>query len=416
MKTLSLSALLLLFSFVFVGSRCASGNKTEANNNAPSQEQQPEPEPGTDPEPVYTIGIDKEEVRSLLTKISGWQISNFSYSKTGSGGHLHDYGIDAWTNGTLYLGMYYWSRISSDGDYYKQWLYNDIGSVNKWRIPANFTTSSYKLYHADELCIGQFYMYMYGDYKNTDIYSSTKERVDWIIANPPSESMKASAKQSWTWCDALFMAPPVYVHLANLTGDGKYLDFMHLLYLRTYNYLYDKQHRLFFRDDNYFDKFEANGEKVFWGRGNGWVAAGLVEILKLMPENYIHRGFYMDLFREFIPRLVELRDGSGFWHASLLDPVSYPAPETSATALNTYAIAYGISAGLLDAETYIPILETSWHALTTVVEPYGKVGYVQPIGADPKNVTRDMTAVYGVGAMLMAGSEIYDLILKLNNI
>ena len=37
----------------------------------------------------------------------------------------------------------------------------------------------------------------------------------------------------------------------------------------------------------------------------------------------------------------------------------------------------------------------------------GKLGYVQPIGADPKKVTRNMTEVYGPGAFLLAGTEMY---------
>lgn len=51
----------------------------------------------------------------------------------------------------------------------------------------------------------------------------------------------------------------------------------------TYEHLYDKEERLFFRDGNYLDKREANGKKVFWGRGNGWVWGGLAEILKTLP-------------------------------------------------------------------------------------------------------------------------------------
>jgi hypothetical protein len=37
---------------------------------------------------------------------------------------------------------------------------------------------------------------------------------------------------------------------------------------------------------------------------------------------------------------------------------------------------------------------------------------VQPIGADPKKVTKNMTAPYGVGAFLLAGSEVYEYYLK----
>ncbi len=43
------------------------------------------------------------------------------------------------------------------------------------------------------------------------------------------------------------------------------------------------------------------------------------------------------------------------------------------------------------------------------VSAEGKLGYVQPIGADPRKVTREMTEVYGVGAFLLAGNQIYKM-------
>lgn len=132
--------------------------------------------------------------------------------------------------------------------------------------------------------------------------------------------------------------------------------------------------------------------------------AGIPNLLKYLPQEY--KGFYEDLFIELIGRLVELQDENGYWHASLLDPESYPVPEASATALITYAIAYGINEGLLDKKEYLPALTKSWNWLMSVVDEDGKLGWVQPIGADPKKVIGDMTAVYGVGAVLMAGTEI----------
>lgn len=97
------------------------------------------------------------------------------------------------------------------------------------------------------------------------------------------------------------------------------------------------------------------------------------------------------------------------WHASLLDPASYPSPETSCTTFIVYALAYGINEGLLDKDTFLPILVKGWNAQVSAVDADGKLGYVQPIGADPKKVTRNMTEVYGVGAFLMGGCEIYKM-------
>lgn len=364
---------------------------------------------------IHTVGsatrnsppaMKKSSIRSALKKAADWQISNFKYTTTGN---LHDAGIDAWTNATLYIGMFEWAKIAEDSTYCR-WLKN-IGSTGNWQIAANLLKyPQYGLYHADELCIGQFYLNMFDRYQDEKMLYSAKERVDWIINHPPDTSMYMPHKQSWTWCDALFMAPPVYAHMAKIEGNGRYLSFMDSAFKRAYNFLYDKENKLFFRDSSYFDKTEGNGKKVFWGRGNGWVAVGLVNILKLLPENSAYRSFYENLFKEFIPQLAALQGSDGFWHASLLDPESYPAPETSATALITCALAYGLNQSLLDKEKYTPVVEKAWISLASAVDCNGKLGWVQPVGADPKKVTANMTATYGVGAFLLAGAEVYQLL------
>ena len=107
--------------------------------------------------------------------------------------------------------------------------------------------------------------------------------------------------------------------------------------------------------------------------------------------------------------MAALQSPDGYWHASLLDPESYPSPETSATGFIVYALAYGVNEGLLDKETYLPAVIKGWKALTDAVDSDGKLGFVQPIGADPKKVTREMTEVYGVGAFLLAGCQLYKM-------
>ena len=131
--------------------------------------------------------------------------------------------------------------------------------------------------------------------------------------------------------------------------------------------------------------------------------------MKELPKKDKNRRFYEELFVKLATRVAGLQHPDGFWHASLLDPSSYPSPETSCTTFIVYSIAYGINEGLLDKEVYLPVMIKGWNALVSAVEPDGKLGYVQQIGADPKKVTRNMTEVYGVGAFLMAGNEVYKM-------
>jgi rhamnogalacturonyl hydrolase YesR len=203
------------------------------------------------------------------------------------------------------------------------------------------------------------------------------------------------------------MAPPVYAKLSSITGDNKYLEFMDREYKATCDFLYDKDEHLFYRDHRYFPEkvLEANGRKVFWGRGNGWVMGGLVSLLKELPVNSVYRPFYETLFVEMAEKVASCQDKEGFWHASMLDHQSFPNPETSSSAFFCYALVYGVNAGLLDEEIYLPIVNKAWQALVSAVHADGKLGWVQPVGQDPKVVTPEMTEVYGVGAFLLAGTE-----------
>jgi rhamnogalacturonyl hydrolase YesR len=345
-------------------------------------------------------------VGELLDRVAKWQMEHFSY-EDGEKKNLHDYGIASWTNAVLYLGLAQWAPFSRNADACTAWLKN-VGEKAGWKVAANFEEHpSYRIYHADELCIGQFYLAMYEKYGDRNMLTSVKARLDQIMSSPPDTSMSHRNKQSWTWCDALFMAPPVYASMSKISGSDAYVRFMDEGFRRTYERLFDRQAKLFFRDDRYFDRREANGEKVFWGRGNGWVAAGVAKLLETLPDSAQQRPFYENLLRELAKSLAALQDEQGYWHASLLDPENYPAPEASATALITYALASGVNAGVLPESEYLPVLEKAWTWLASAVDENGKLGWVQPIGADPKKVTADMTAPYGVGALLMAGKQIF---------
>lgn len=336
-------------------------------------------------------------------------MAHFEYSTDSGAFHRHDYAIDAWTNATLYIGISAWSKLAEDKSLYMEWLHN-IGTECNWNIANNFTEyPEFDIYHADELCIGQFYLDMYDIYKEEYMITSTHQRIEQIMNSSPDTNMSHQNKQVWSWCDALFMAPPVYCRMAAIYNKEEYIDYMDKQFRNTVSHLYGENDSLFYRDDSYFGKKELNGNRIFWGRGNGWVAAGLVNLLKTLPEDSSYRPYYEDLFHELVCRLANLQHPDGFWHASLLDTDNYPSPETSATALITYALAYGLNKGILDKDTYRPIVEKAWRGLVASIDENGKLGWVQPIGADPKKVTKEMTAVFGVGAFLMAGCEIYHL-------
>lgn len=353
----------------------------------------------------FSIDISEKAIMEVMAAVADWQIDQF---------HLVKHHSLDWTNGALYSGLMEWAKVSTKPKY-MNWLF-ELGSRHEWQPHK-------KMYHADDLVVSQMYLEMYnqndGDLNRQRMLGPTKARLDYVIANPSNTSLLLDYRDSktldrWSWCDALFMAPPVYVKLANITGDEKYLAFMDKEYKATYDFLYDKEEHLFYRDHRYFanKQLELNGKKVFWGRGNGWVIGGLVSILKDLPKNSKYRAFYQQLFKEMVEKVLACQDENGFWHASMLDPESFPNPETSSSSFFCYAVGFGINEGLIDKTKYTPALRKAWQALVSAVHADGKLGWVQPIGADPKNVTAEMTEVYGVGAFLLAGTEMLKSIEK----
>ena len=344
------------------------------------------------------------DLKAVLKAVADWQVNT----------PLTHHQLD-WTNGALYAGMADWAKIAGDEKYYA-WL-KDIGEKNEWKYYEH-PKQLLRRYHADDYCVGQMYVELYRHYKDKSMITPIRTYLDQILKDPAKGELlfvntkDYSSQQRWSWCDALFMAPTVWAKVGNVTGQKKYLDFMYQEYKFSTDYLFDKDENLYYRDSNYFTKKETNGKKVFWGRGNGWVFAGLPVIIRELPENYEHKEYFVDIFKKMAAKLLSLQDQNGYWHASMLDPESYPNPEMSATSFFVFGLAWGIDNGYLDKDTYLPAVKKGWKAMVSCVWPDGKVGFIQPIGSDPKAVTKEMTEVYGVGGFLMAGTEMIRMVEK----
>jgi rhamnogalacturonyl hydrolase YesR len=344
--------------------------------------------------------VAPDDIRTVLKKVADFQIRT----------PLIHPGAD-WTNAALYAGMVEWASIAGDEKYY-DWL-KETGTKNGWTY--NHREDPRARYHADDYCVGQMYIEMYRKFKDPGMFMPIRNYLDQILKNPSKVDLEFIfadtwwATERWSWCDALFMGPTVWAKTGKETSDGKYFDFMYREYKATTDYLYSREDSLYFRDSRYFTQREANGAKMFWGRGNGWVFAGLPIILRELPDDYPYTFYFENIYKEMGARILSLQDEQGYWHASLLDPASYPNPEMSATAFFIYGLAWGINHGYFDRAAYLPAVLKGWNAMVNSVWPDGKVGWIQPIGENPKNVTREMTEVYGVGAFLLAGTEIYRL-------
>ena len=247
-----------------------------------------------------------------------------------------------------------------------------------------------------------------------DLYNMDREPAEYKIARAKEVmeyEMSTPNNDYWWWADGLYMVMPVMTKLYKVTDNQQYLDKLYEYFTYAKNLMYDEESALFYRDGKYiYPKHKTNqGLKDFWSRGNGWVFAGLAKVLQDLPENDAHRAEYITIYQAMAKSLAAAQQEEGYWTRSLLDPVQAPGRETSGTAFFTYGYLWGVNNGFLDKSTYEPVIKQGWKYLTEIaLQPNGKIGYVQPIGerADQhKNVGPETTADFGVGAFLLAGSE-----------
>jgi unsaturated rhamnogalacturonyl hydrolase len=336
----------------------------------------------------------KRTIKKTMLKAATWQLENPRHE------------LDNWTNGAFYAGVMACYEATKSKSMYEALL--SMGRANDWQ-PAS------RLHHADDYVICQSYIDLYRLEKDPIMIQATVDSVNKMMSTPYQTG--GIREICWWWCDALFMAPPTLVKLGITLNDDSYLKFNDKLYHETVDLLFNEEYNLFARDLNYVWGYqgkqlkEANGNPIFWSRGNGWVMGGLARILKELPTDYPEYTFYLDLYKKMAAKIVTLQLDDGLWRASLLNPEAYPGGEASGSGFYCYALAWGLNQGILDEEVYLPVVKKAWIGLNGLITDEGYVGWVQPIGADPqKNFSPSSWEVFGTGAFLLAGSEILKLV------
>ena len=338
--------------------------------------------------------IQPAAIVASMIEVADWQLANPSAHEPWQ-----------WHQAPFWAGLHALAPLSPDPRKYLDAI-RAMGEANEWNHgPSRF--------HADDQAVTQSYFLLHDRDKDPRMVAKALALFDEMAGMPFDEPLDFDQKKTareWIWCDALFMSPPALALAARTTGDLKYADLMVRLWWKTTDYLYDKTERLYYRDSRYFEQREKNGAKIFWSRGNGWVLAGLARVLQYLPKDYPARPRFEALFKDMAGRVAPLQRPDGYWRVSLLDPEAFPVPETSGTGFFTYALAWGVNEKLLDRAAFEPVILRGFAALQRAVLPGGKLGYVQRVGAAPGDTGPEETEVYGVGAFLLAGSEVHRLV------
>ena len=345
--------------------------------------------------PVTDDVYDATNIKNIMRQTADWQLAN-PFTKVS---RLE------WHWGAFYIGLDALYETTREDRYLNEMI--NLGDHFNWKLIDD-------IYHADRIAIADVYAWLYGIKHEPNMIEKTKWAMDIHIARRPKADVRFTDNdyklEWWSWCDALFMAPPSFAAMYKVTNEIKYLDYADKHWWITSDYLYSVEDSLFYRDDRFFDRKTSNGKKVFWSRGNGWVVSGLARMLSTMPESYPTREKYIRQFKEMAAKLLSLQKEDGMWTASLYDPEELPLGESSGTAFFTYALTWGVNNGLLEREKYEQPIRKAWKALTNNVNEWGRLGYVQQVAGDPYPFYKDQWQVYATGALLMCGKEMITFI------
>jgi rhamnogalacturonyl hydrolase YesR len=174
----------------------------------------------------------------------------------------------------------------------------------------------------------------------------------------PDEKKLADQGYSWQtriWIDDMFMITAVQAQAYRATGEKKYIDRAAkemVLYLDTIQL----GNGLFYHSPD---------AHYSWGRGNGWMAVGMAEVLRVLPQDNPNRGRIMTGYKKMMAALLKYQDPDGMWRQIIDDPQAWK--ETSGTAMFTYAMITGVKNGWLDQRTYGVAARKGWLALISYI-------------------------------------------------
>lgn len=335
--------------------------------------------------------FQREYIEQIMHKVNDYQQNHTGWTDDRN-----------WERATYYTGVMAFYNEVKDEKILNQAI--DWAESHDWKVGNEL------LFPANRFTCVQTYLDIFYHTGDTSQIENSKVYMDLKI-----EETEPAFLRGWYYIDALYVGPPAFVMMSKATGENKYKDYINPVFWEIANQLYDTEAKLFYRDSKARNEEQSkNGKKVLWSRGNGWVMAALPRMMQYLPEESPYYQKYKELLISMSEALKERQGEDGFWRVNLDDPVEFPMPESSGTAFFTYAIAWGINNNILDPVIYKPIVKKAWKGLCQVVDEEGKVGWGQKVGRDPAEVKKDDTGEYVSGAFLLAGSEVQELIKKIN--
>ncbi|WP_089892350.1 glycoside hydrolase family 88/105 protein [Kriegella aquimaris] len=182
----------------------------------------------------------------------------------------------------------------------------------------------------------------------------------WKVPNDATSEQKQWAAKSYSWqtriwIDDMFMITAIQAQAYRATKNREYVD-----RAAKEMVLYLDEIQL---DNGLF--YHSPEAHYSWGRGNGWMAVGMAEILRILPKDNPDRTRIMAGYQKMMSALLKYQENDGMWRQIIDDEEAWK--ETSATAMFTYAMITGVKEGWLKKKAYGAAARKSWLTLVDYI-------------------------------------------------
>jgi len=233
------------------------------------------------------------------------------------------------------------------------------------RLDKLFTPAESKLVpdrrHVDYSVFGTVPLEAYIETRDKKYLDSGQGFADRQWENPRPDGL---TQETRFWIDDMFMITVLQVQAYRATGDAKYID-RAALEMTAYLDKLQQPNGLF---------YHAADVPFFWGRGDGWVAAGMAELLRSLPPKHPRRAAILAGYRRMMESLLRYQGSDGMWKQLIDHPESWP--ESSSTGMFTFAMITGVKNGWLKESPYAFAARKAWLALAGYIDANGDIGNV----------------------------------------
>jgi rhamnogalacturonyl hydrolase YesR len=207
--------------------------------------------------------------------------------------------------------------------------------------------------HVDYSMFGSLPFELYMITKDKRYLDVGRSYADAQWAKPDAQGLTDETR---FWVDDMYMVTIVQVQAFRATGDHKYLD-RAATQMAAYLDKLQQPNGLF---------FHAPDVPFFWGRGNGWFAAGMTELLRDLPHDHAKRARIEKGYQTMMAALLRYQPPAGAWRQLLDREESWP--ESSGTGMFAFALISGVRNGMLSTATYGSAARRAWIALAGYVD------------------------------------------------